>query len=166
MHRLLKITLLSVLLLTLPTQARVNALFEENNDFVSIIIQGQDSDAQNLFDLMATEAQEDEYSSFKSVQIMEPFSLTCTKSKRVAGLVSCTLKIERHTWSSINKEDRSAVFTISDPSYIPDYAFHIPRDATEIYRSSDDRLVINFMRDLDGQIQIQLDAIFLAMPRA
>lgn len=141
--------LLIVVLFSLNGFAETKGLFLDQQAIV--IIQGQDTDAKNLYDSMKVTPVENGNQLQKefihqTAQAEDVFSLLCTASKLNPDLVSCTLKVFPSSQAIVNKENRWLLVGINDQFDAPDVAknFNHAGDQYrgEVFKSLDEKLYI------------------------
>lgn len=153
-----KFFILSLFVISYTSKAEVGALFP--NDSAILVIQGNDSDASNLFEAMNITPSENDKVITKHIyhetMYAKPvFDLTCKKSKLV-GNASCTLKFFSPE-AVINKEFKSVLVGINDQFDAPEVAKMFNQISgnpyqAEVFRSLNGKLHIWKTKNSSGEI--------------
>ncbi|MBC87323.1 MAG: hypothetical protein CL677_09110 [Bdellovibrionaceae bacterium] len=126
-----------------------------------VIIQGQDTDAKNLYDAMKVTPVEDgnrlqKELVHRTMQAEDVFSLLCTSSQLNPDLVSCTLKVFPSSQAIVNTESRWLHVGINDqfdaPSVARDFNHTGDRYRGEVFKSLDEKLYIYKTFDRRGDV--------------
>lgn len=157
------IVLLSVFFLSSLAYAKVDSLIPADERQAIIMIQGQDEDALNLYNSMNVPVEVSDTNWIKQYQYISSFTgnvifnLRCLKSKRVAGLASCTLKVFNEliyqTGPTISKELKLVMVGVIDEYDAKKIATNFNIDSNqEIYRSKDNELKISVTKNQRGSV--------------
>ena len=146
--------ILLILLLANSTFASTFGFFSPTGDSVKIIVQGNDSDATNLFDSLKTSAIEENGVLKKSIKVESStfhtiYDISCNKSIN-SNSASCTISLNsEYMGVLINKEQRSAsLVPYGRMDTFASYSeFIIPQNTNTIFLSSDERLEISIEKD-------------------